>query len=789
MQMIRRHRKLLFCLLIAAAVFSLPGLWLLDYFDIPSTVIRGTRKAYLTLRPVVVTDEEILSPLAAWPACPDKLKQAIEAKAYATAWEAYRELRSKHLTSTLVVDPKTKARLLQELKRRYPQELEKLLAKADEYAADVLAPFDMPLGVLGKDWTWTNFPPSPEADARIFLWEYNTLQHFTLLAQAYLFTSDPKYFDAITRHLDSWIAENPIENSVIWPSGLESSLRLYTLTWTGEMLADDERMKDIFPRLMKIMYAHARFVFKEMNRVRKTNNHRILQTLGLYSFAVNYPELAASARWKEYAEQALLAELELQYTPNGVQGEFAPTYHLILLDTYLHYLLMKRKLHEPVPESVLDRLARQLRFLRDVTAPDGEVFLIGDSDDHHVLRLVVDHYANARPTLHLGALLLHDTPAQAPADRAAWEVTWLLGPQLYEQLASKGLSTSRPSPPTEPRMHVYRHAGFVRINSGDTALLADFTRLGDEDFLGGHNHCDITSFLLWYGEYPVVIDPGTYTYRSSTLSHGVVWRKFMRSAQAHNTTSVDGRSQVEHLEDFRWGTWPEAQLLFAASDGDFFAIGGEHLAYQDVVGRSVRVFVIQANTVLVIDWFPEAVGQHTYETNVVLGQPDATLDNEAVRLPNALLQWAALPSTEVQLLEGSYDPPGGWRSPSYGTLIPTPQWRARTTMDGPAVCAFQIDLVGAEPPHTSPTVPVLTTLPDGQFAVSSTAGQGDLIVLLNSAEDPARSPLRHGDWVTDARIAVIETGPQRRAAVFEGTYLRQGEQDIKAQIVKRLTKP
>lgn len=760
--------------LAAAAVALAAMLYTADRYDIPSWLVyQVKRRAFelkLTLRPVVVSDEEIFDSLLLSPDLPGPLREAVEERSYGAAWEQYWKLRSRHSTSKVFVDPEDRPRLVAFLKQSYPRELQKIVAAADRYVGDRFSPFGSGDAVLGDDFWWTDFPPGN--NDVIFIWEINTLQHLTLLAQAYVLTGRRQYFETIVRHLESWTAGNPIENSVNWRDPMEVSLRLHSLLWTGEILAGEGASRDLFPLLTKTVFAHARYVSDHMDRPRKRNNHGIFAPMGLYFFAVNYPELARSAGWKSYAEERILEELELQYTDSGVHKEYAPCYHLPLLDSYLQYLVAKIRLGESVPERVRRRIEAQVSFLRDVSGDDGVLFLMGDSSDHHFLRMTVDSYASSGPTLHLGSLLFSTPEFSAPAPAAVWESAWLLGYGLFDRLSS-GLGQAGASPGSgRPELRVYRDEGFVRIRNGHLLFFGDFSRFGREAVFMGHNHCDITSFLLYEDGRAIVTDPGTFTYRRSLRSEGVRWRDFLRSAAAHNTTVVDGLSQAVPINDFEYGSWPEAGLLAAGRSGDLFLVVGEHRAYESAAGRSLRIFVMGGRSLLAIDWFPESAGRHAYETNLLLEQEDAKLLEGRVILEDGILLCMDGEGAERRILRGSYDPPGGWRSPSYGSLVEAAQFRCRRMVEGPAVMSFLVNLEDRGKPGSGGE-PVLRPLSGGRYAVLASFGGDSVVVLLNQSEDRSASPAGYGGCTTDALVAAFrEGGDARYAVVFGGAFFR-----------------
>lgn len=760
--------------LIVLILVSCPTLYLLHRYHIPTWLINNLpvygKHLKLTLLPVVVSDEEIFKSVADSPFTPKALKQAIDKGNLVAAWDDYQKLRAEHFSSKVVLDPKTLPGFLEYLKQKHPKDLQKIISDADEYASDRFAPFGTEPSILGKDFNWTDFP-SRDNDV-IYVWEINTLQHFPVLAQAYLLTNNAKYLNTISRHLNSWVAENPIDNSVNWESVMEDSLRLYSLIWTGELLAHDRRAPDLFPKLTKTIYGHARYVAQHIDTPRAKNNHAIFDAMGLYFFAINYPEFKQSKGWKMFAEQRILDELLLQYTPNGIHKEFAPTYQKLLLDGYLYYLVTKRKLNEPVPVDVSNKIKAQLHFLHEVTGPDNRVFLIGDSADHHFLRIGDSSYADAGPTLHLGSLLFSEPEFLGSTKAFDWESIWILGYQLYKDLLPALPDRKNDQHLPTKSMRVYWDEGFFRIDSADVMLFGDFSHFGGEPYLSGHSHCHITSFLMWKDNVPILIDPGTYTYRQSLRSNGVTWRDFLRSSSAHNVTNIDGKSQAEPLGDFEYQSWPDVRILFAGMMDDFFMLGGQHDAYRDLVGRALRVFVLIGQLVVVIDWFPDSTGTHTFENNLIFGTSNVEMRRDVVTFASGgLFYWLANPAGVGRLLKGSYNPPAGWYSTAYGTLRETAQFRGLTAADGPAVSAFLFDFSSDKVSLHNKTPFVVKRLDNGSFILLTRTGHNSIAVLLNPANDHLVSPTSFNNWTTDAQIAAFELKKDGRAMLFNGTYL------------------
>jgi len=77
----RCHERGRFLRIIAGAVRRVPGLLLLDRHNVPSQLLHRyrllARRLGLTLRPIVISDEEVLSSMCDWPECPADLRAAL----------------------------------------------------------------------------------------------------------------------------------------------------------------------------------------------------------------------------------------------------------------------------------------------------------------------------------------------------------------------------------------------------------------------------------------------------------------------------------------------------------------------------------------------------------------------------------------------------------------------------------------------------------------------------------------------------------------------------------------
>jgi len=173
---------------------------------------------------------------------------------------------------------------------------------------------------------------------------------------------------------------------------------------------------------------------------------------------------------------------------------------------------------------------------------NGNIPNIGDQDSAVLVNFGLDNWENFRSVLNTGAVLFHRPEFSLEPDIKTY---LLLGAANGENLQE--LSTNI----TKNKGKLFPHAGLVVIRdivSGmDNHLIGNLTPLGAPP-LYAHGHLDVLSFTLSIDGDEFFIDPGTYLYHS-----GGKWRRYFRSAAAHNTLRVNGVDFTEQPGDFMFG--------------------------------------------------------------------------------------------------------------------------------------------------------------------------------------------------------------------------------------------
>lgn len=652
--------------LIAGAIFA-------DRYDLPSHgylwLEKTHKQARARLFPKEITRDQVLS----------SLKNGNHSEEFATAtasdvWDQHYAFRqSRNLDSRLIPTADIQF-LVKDLGQRIPDQREFIIESADQYSRDLFSPFSTEPQKFGEDFDWNSYPARD--DDIIFIWEINTLQHFPILAQAYLLTEDAKYLSALERHIESWTASNPVDATDNWAVGMEASIRLVSLVWTKELLRQNPAAKNLVILIENSSLLHADFILKKIKERKKFNNHAIFSAFGLYFYSVFHDEFAESAQYRAVSDDWFVEQVLKQFDEEGVHAEYAPTYHLALLDGATQYLLLQERFGDTGSPQIKRIIERAIETLFTMSNPADEVYLLGDSDDH-VLQHVSDlSYRDISAVAQVASLLFEKAEWDRESPAALWRNSLLIG-RVWDH------SPQRPATTVDQPVEQFS-SGFAKLRKGPIELFVSFAPQGRSEIFFGHSHADSGTFFLAHNGLNIVSDPGTLIYMTSE-EDGVKWRSYMRSSQAHSVTTVDGKSQADGGGEFTMSSRPESRILRADEFNSALFALGEHEAYSDVVGVSRRLFFVVDQAVLTFDWYPGAAGTHAYETRILL-------DNEKVLSgpASSISIRGSIPGQEAAVVIGNLELPAGWISKNFGTRTPTAQWISSQRIGGPAVVGTAI---------------------------------------------------------------------------------------------------
>jgi Heparinase II/III-like protein/Heparinase II/III N-terminus len=474
-------------------------------------------------------------------------------------------------------------------RRRFPEEFQRLLHRADRAAAgrfDVLGLLNLSFGhpidwrlepLSGKrtgnvHWSAINYLNPAVAGDKKITWELNRHAHFVTLGQAYLLTKDDRYAEAFVTQLTGWLDANPPRRGINWASTLEVSFRSIAWLWALPCFAWSERLTpSIVWRVLKSLVQHASYIESYLSYYFAPNTHLTGEALGLLYLGTALPWMADAGRWRELGIRILLEQMPRHVQKDGVYFEHASYYHRYTTDFYLHALLLARAGGIALPPGVSKGLGRLLDHLMWITRPDGRSTLYGDDDGGRLLTLHQRDADDFRDTLQVGAALQGEGRWKWAAGQAAPELLWLLGPE--------GLEAYDRLTPVEPDSVVRRFSssGLVVLRDGwkerSGYVFVDAGPHGAMNYV--HAHADALSFEYASHGVTWIVDPGTYTYTKDAAL-----RDHFRSSSGHNTLVVEGQSQSQPNGPFSWAQVAVTTLQEVTATAEGAICIGEQNGYE-----------------------------------------------------------------------------------------------------------------------------------------------------------------------------------------------------------------
>ncbi len=502
------------------------------------------------------------------------------------------------------------------------------------------------------------------------IWELNRHQWMVRLAQAYAWSGDPRYADAVVRAIGQWIAANPVGYGINWASSLEVAMRLMSWTWALALLRDAAALSGDAPtEILASLHAHAAHVVKYLSVYYSPNTHLTGESLGLFYAGTLLSEFHDARRWRELGAATLVEQAERQISTHGIHFEQSTAYQRYTCEIYLHFLLLAERAGIDVPASMRSRIATMVEALAALRNPDDSMPAIGDADGGWLMPLVARSPHDCSGVFAVAAAMFDRADFAAAAGGPAPEVLWLMGEDGLRRFADAAQRDSR-----SEVSRIFIEGGYAVMRAGAGRerhqMIVDVGPLGCP-VSSGHGHADLLSIQASIFGEACLIDPGTYVYTGEPE-----WRDYFRGTSAHSTIAIDGRSQAAPAGPFRWDNRPTATLLDWQSNPQFDLVDAGHDAYPSLSHRR-RVLFVKPDFWIVID---DLAGDGTRAVELTF--QFAPL---AIALENGL--WARATTERERVLWvvplstaplsaavrcGETSPPRGWMSPDYGRRIPAP---------------------------------------------------------------------------------------------------------------------
>ncbi len=403
------------------------------------------------------------------------------------------------------------------------------------------------------------------------VWEVNRMQFILHIAMLYKNSGNGKYLDLFRYHLTSWKNENPYMVGVNWYSNIEVNLRLICWYFCWQVLDVDGVCADIakeptFKEFVRnvwrpLIYEHAEYSYNHPSLCSSANNHLISEYAGLFVAACGWDIPNRKARL-EYAKAGLEREILTQNTAEGVNREEAAEYIQFIDDFFLIAAVVGRRAGVEFSETYNKRLHSMADYMNAMLDCNCNYPMYGDGDDGFVLRPDSGgHFNNFKSLLSSFAVYFEDASFKRAGVMWDEKNELLFGYEgrkkfLMLPTVNTGFLTDGNRFFPESGHFIFRRAeGIAGSGFCETYLHFDAAPLGFLS-IAAHAHADALSFILHVDGFPVVVDPGTFTYHTQKDL-----RAYFVSTIAHNTVCVNGKNQANQAGPTMWLNHYKAKVV------------------------------------------------------------------------------------------------------------------------------------------------------------------------------------------------------------------------------------
>jgi glycosyltransferase involved in cell wall biosynthesis len=549
----------------------------------------------------------------------DGLREVTDARMLASSrpdWDALMQAFRDGTGRSVLLDGDRADRIC----RERPTEVAALLVEAEKLIAGQRAYFGCPSVNVGSPVDW-NYDPVNDyrwpavAGSRInhrvassdpkWIWELNRLQHLPVLAQAWLFTGDPRFAEAAFDDLESWLEQNPIGTGIAWRGSFEVGIRAISVAVALQGLRHSPAMTTRrYRAVIRMLDASARYCWSGRSRFSSANNHLIGELAGLITVQSLIPELKVPASRRECAIESLAAEADRQILPDGAGAEQSIAYQMFAAELLAVAVVLLRLRGDHVPSQLVAALDRSADYLAALVGSDDPSPRYGDDDDSFALRLGAEPKRTVRQHLGIVAAITESGVAAAYGETtltSAW-----IAAALDTRTGEIGTGVGRCGATTG---FYAPHGGLVVLRNGGDRLTMDVGPLGYLS-IAAHGHADALAVTLSAQGREVIVDPGTASFYGKPE-----WRAVHRGTRAHPTVCVDGADQSATGGTFYWRR--HAATTVRSVDLDRGIVDAEHDGYRrledPVMHRRWLVAPPGDATVAIVDWLD---GRSTHDVAV-----------------------------------------------------------------------------------------------------------------------------------------------------------------------------
>ncbi|MGE5412308.1 MAG: heparinase II/III family protein [Clostridiales bacterium] len=383
-------------------------------------------------------------------------------------------------------------------------------------------------------------------------------------------------------------------------------LSLRIVNWCKAQMNDPEINSSIF--------SQADHLYKNIENYHPGNH--LLENARALVFAGLYFEKEERARkWFKTGMRILEKELRLQVLDDGGYFERSTMYHALMFECVLDIMNILPDDLTQINNFFYDIASKMSIFLRSMTHPDKKIALFNDST-----------FETALPTEELLKYYFNLTKLPVKQKNA------------------------------------FPDAGYYIFNDSNMYMTIDAGPIGP-DFLPAHAHADIFSYELSLYSKRIIVDSGVYEYQAGEM------RDYVRSTRAHNTVTVDDKSQAECWGSFRVARrYPPGSIVFDHGDNYWYFKGrfdGYHSLIGDKISHKRTIISEPRNKSLLVEDIISGFGNHKVKSYIHF-HPDIKFQF----VDNLIILNYDNKKIKLLVENGAFHFEKGWYCPRFGQKIP-----------------------------------------------------------------------------------------------------------------------
>lgn len=403
---------------------------------------------------------------------------------------------------------------------------------------------------------WTQIPDfDPSMGDIKYVWEksrFGFLQ--TILRFDAAWKSDSS--DWVFSRIDSWIANNPVNQGPNYRCSQETSLRVFNWTLALYFYKDSIHLTaERFEKIIFSIYWQLRHIKSniQFSRIAVRNNHAITETLALYTAGLLFPFFKESSDWKRDGKKWFEEEILYQIYEDGTYLQFSFNYHRVVIQLLTWAFSISRIHKDSFRMDVYQRAHQSLKLLTacqdqisgalpNYGANDGSLFFNWNDSSFRDFRPALDalHYALTETNLYQNSFEDRQWFGVAGQD------------QRFSSIAIHDGTAS------------FTRGGIYTFRSKSLLIFIVCVNYRDRPSQADNLHMDV-----WYQGNNFLRDAGSYRYNTDA---SLV--KYFFGTESHNTVMLGDSDQMEKGPRFIWFGWSKAIASVWSTVGESSAFEG-----------------------------------------------------------------------------------------------------------------------------------------------------------------------------------------------------------------------